>query len=167
MAQVTEFPSSHSFQFVASWVWDLTDRIGWGMPNGRADVQLMQYHLNDLIPKMDLRDYRKRTPSGFAKLGFLVVDGYWGKETANALDSYLTLGSSPKSPDRVLDPVYKAIHYLHGDPLSGGLHGRDLIRNRIMYCLNRDYKHHYAQLANEDDFPEPLKSEAPSRRFRG
>jgi hypothetical protein len=167
MAQTTAFPPNTTRDFGTAWIWDLTDRIGWGMPNGRADVQLMQYHINDLIPKLGMKDMRKRTGKGFATLAYLVVDGYWGSETHNALESYLTLGSSPYSPDKIMDPVYTAFHYLHGDPTSAGIRGRQIIGSRIMYRLNMDYRTHYQQLANGDDFPEPLKSEANSRLFRG
>jgi hypothetical protein len=162
MARVTEFPSKGSFGTL--FIFDLTERVGFGMKNNKGDVQLVQLSLNRLIGKFDLRDFRKPQQGGpvgavFAPLKPLNVDGFFGKETANAIESYLKVPSSPTSPDRVIDPVHPLVNGLNGDPINGALLATSKILRRIMFCLNRDHLRTHGTLLPEGLFPQPLRSE--------
>src|SRR5262245_32762815 len=97
VARATEF----SPVFRPIWIWDLTDKVGWGLVKRRADVQLVQLSINKLIPKLGLVDFRKKGGTGplpgmigHPPLGALKVDGYTGNETANAIRSYIPINTT-------------------------------------------------------------------------
>jgi hypothetical protein len=116
MARVTELP-----QFRPVWIWDITDRVGWGLANRRADVQLVQLSINKLIPKLGLVDFSKPQAMGpmgrtHAPLQPLKVDGLVGNKTANAIASYIRRKGN--TADQAIDPVYPLLGRLGGDPIG-------------------------------------------------
>ena len=162
MARVTEFSPT----FRPIWIWDLTDKVGWGLVNRRADVQLVQLSINKLIPKFGLIDHRKKAGPGplpgigvYAPLAPLKVDGYMGNETANAIKSYITHKSI--TTDQAIDPVYPLLARLKGNPISPAAIMADAaVRKRTMFTLNSDHLAQYGRLLDDSEFPEPLRSEA-------
>ncbi|WEX10865.1 hypothetical protein [Chelativorans sp. AA-79] len=158
MARVTELP-----QMNPVWIWDITDRVGWGLTNRRADVQLVQLSINKLLPKLGLVDFRK--PQGMGPMGKthaplrpLKVDGYLGNETANAIASYIR--HKGHTNDQAIDPVYPLLSRLHGDPVGPGrLMAVSAIQRRTMFFLNRDHVQAYGRLLDTSEFPQPLQGE--------
>jgi hypothetical protein len=165
MARVTEFPST----FRPIWIWDITDKVGWGLVNRRADVQLVQLSINKLIPKLGLVDYRRKPSPGplpgmgvYPPLAPLKVDGLMGNETANAIKSYTALKGN--TTDQAVDPVYPLLARLHGDPVSpSAIAAGSALRKRTMFTLNSDHLAKYGRLLDNSEFPEPLRSEVKKR----
>jgi hypothetical protein len=158
MARVTELNNG----FSPIWIWDLTDRVGWGLRNLRPDVQLVQFAINKLIPKLGLIDRRKMLQNfgpgmqTFAPLAPLKPDGFMGTETANAINSYVsTLGSR----DQAIDPVYPLLDRMHGDPTGGAfLTAFMKIGQRTMFRLNLDHLRGYGTMMDEMQFPPVLRA---------
>jgi hypothetical protein len=164
MARVTELDG-----FKPIWIWDLTDRVGWGLKNLRADVQLVQLHINKLIPKLHLLDFRHPQGSlgagmtSYAALSPLAVDGYIGNETANAIRSYLV--TRPGVKDQAIDPVYPLLSRLKGDPTNPGvIAGAQAITRRTMFNLNLDHLRTCGRLLDSSEFPQPLLADVSRRR---
>jgi hypothetical protein len=158
MARVTELP-----QFRPVWIWDITDRVGWGLANRRADVQLVQLSINKLIPKLGLVDFSKPQAMGpmgrtHAPLQPLKVDGLVGNKTANAIASYIRRKGN--TADQAIDPVYPLLGRLGGDPIGPArLMALSAIHKRTMFLLNTDHLQAYGRLLDKSEFPQPLQGE--------
>lgn len=162
MARITELGD----RFKPVWIWDVTDRVGWGMPNQRGDVQLVQLSINKLIDKLRLTDRRKRLNtmgpglSQFAPLQPLVLDGFFGKETANAISSYLGRVGGFRPSDEIVDPVHPLLQGMRGDPTGAGLLAFQKISRRTMFNLNRDHFLQHGTVLQIKEMPPPLQGEA-------
>src|SRR5689334_17420416 len=121
MAQVTEF-SKGSIRPL--WIWDLSYQVGPGLTNYRPDVQLVQALINEVRTRLGLVDFRKGTPGPlgliYPPLKELNEDGWWGPETAAAVDSYqesaVRRGGGVR--DGYVDPVHPMLKRLSGDPIG-------------------------------------------------
>src|SRR5687767_12098984 len=158
MARITNFTPQSIIKPL--WIWDLTSQVGPGKPNGRGDVQLVQALINEVKDRLQLVDPRKTklTPLG-AKgqpLAQLNEDGWWGPETAAAVQSYqMSLNNRfGSTSDGVVDPVHPLVGQLTGDPISGRVLGAlQSIQRRMIFRLNADHLLFKGRMMDESEFP--------------
>jgi hypothetical protein len=145
MVQTTHMPTGRPV-----WIWDVSQSVGWVKPDDRSDVGLVQLLINRIVRVKDLRDSRGKyyqgpddpmfgRVHGYPLLDFLEVDGWFGPETANAINAYQA--ATPYFRDGVVDPVYPLIA------------ADALYLNRTIYQLNLDGLMAYGTMLSEDKFP--------------
>jgi len=138
MVTRTDMPDT---TILPSFVWDVSARVGISSPSSRGDVMLVQFLLNKLIRRMDLRDTRKRfNPApdnpllnvhhGYPPLDFLTEDGYCGKETSFAIKQYQLASPLVPFKDGDVDPLAPVISQTGGDHRA--------ITSRTIYWMNAD-----------------------------
>ncbi len=153
MAQVTNLTSLGTRPI---WMYDVTARVGPGLGNQRDDVALVQLAINAIMRSKNLRDSRARfdprptnplsnISHGYPLLSFLVVDGYFGPETSNAVITYQRANGNVC--DGIIDPVYPLI----------GKGNHLVIRMRTIYGLNVDTLLYTGRMLDEHKFPPFLK----------
>lgn len=165
MAQITDMPPMFLRPVQ---IFDVTGKVGWGLHNSIEDVQLVQYAINKLAPKLGLLDFRKKTSSSgpglnsYSHLAALTPDGKMGPETANAIASYQIYTHA--TPDNTVDPVYVLFDRLHGNPIgSNYIVARSLVERRMMYTLNTNYLAQFGRIMDENDFPPQLRAQIKRR----
>ena len=145
MAQTTNLQNDRPV-----WIWDVSQSVGPGKRNDRSDVALVQLLINRITRVKDLRDTRRKyyqgpdaplmgRVHGYPLLDFLDDDGWFGPETANAINAYQAAGTSFR--DGVADPVYPLVaatlpYY-----------------NRTIYSLNYDGLNAYGTMLDDATFP--------------
>ncbi len=154
MAQTTNLGSDYR----PVWIWDVTKSVGPGRSNDRSDVALVQLLINQIMRSKGLRDSRKpfyQGPDdplqgrvhGYPLLDFLGVDGWFGPETANAINTYQA-ASPGLIRDGVISPVY---------PLLASQALQIQVRNRAIFQLNYDGLQAYGKMLSESTFPPFLR----------
>ena len=163
MAQVTELPHA---AIKPVWIWDITYEVGPGQTNYRPDVQLVQALINEVSTRLGLVDFRKGTPGPlgliYPPLKQLNEDGWWGPETAAAVDSYqenaLRRGGGVR--DGRVDPVHPLLARLKGDPVGPNyIMGVAGIQRRTMFRLNADHVMLKGRMMDESEFPALLRAD--------
>jgi len=179
MAQITEMPSG----FMPVWIHDVTHPVSWKWFCYRDDVMLLQYALNQIMAKVKLSDMTRPRrgelgdyspsvgPGGrwYPPVDPLDVDGIFGKKTHAALVSYQQssiCGARCLQADGDLDPVYKYLSGLNGDPLSqSNMMIIEKTPGFTMFKLNNDILKLYGKLMDEDDMPKELRNTILARPY--
>ena len=168
MARLTDMPDGVPVQ-----IFDVGDRVGWKLANKLEDVQLVQFAINKVAPKLGLVDRRKLIHNfgaefrEYAPLAPLVVDGKLGTETANAITSYqadikFRFGTTP---DNVVDPVYTTTAKMGSNRMSNNyIASLSKIRHRTIYLLNKDHLKLFGKIMNANEFPTELRAQINRQR---
>jgi hypothetical protein len=137
------------------WIWDIDNAVGFGCPNNRPDVGLIQVLLNKLIRTNDLRDTSSKFNSapddpmlgsvhGYRPFDFLEVDGVFGTQTSKVLDAWRK--KKFYTPGQIVSPLKHGLEAGRGFPL-----------NYTIYGLNKDFRDTYFRMPNANDAPAWLK----------
>ncbi|HEY2015475.1 MAG TPA: hypothetical protein VGH38_18345 [Bryobacteraceae bacterium] len=140
--------------------------VGQSQVNRRADVQLVQAHINELIVHLGLQDLRKGKPGPlgleYPPLKQLEEDGWWGPETAAAVHSYQSSASFRHgcARDGRVDPAYPLLDQLKGDPTGYGYMSAYFnIQKRTIFLLNADHLKFKGRMMDETEFPQILRAD--------
>jgi len=126
------------------WLFNVSYAVGPKCENRRDDVMLVQHAINTLLPHLDLKK-----PDGKTITSYLVRDGYFGRNTREAIDAYqsnLKTRHRLVIADGIVEPSSK-----NGWTTSGNA------QYTIVY-LNKDHRDFHGQMMQEEQFPALLKS---------
>jgi len=168
VAQLTRMPP----MFLPVEIIDVSLGVGFGRPNDRADVQLVQFGLNKIMSAPggagQLPDLSKRgvpSPAGGTvspPLPPLVVDGIFGNKTFAALKAYQAAvigGGTALLPDGAADPVHAQLAQLGGDPIGNR---NLLILGKVgrftMFKLNADILKLHGRVIQDSELPASVQT---------
>jgi hypothetical protein len=136
-----------------AWLFDLSFAVGPYDRNHRADVQLVQHALNSLLAPM-----RICRADGTQIMTYLKRDGIYGPRTGEAISGF----------QRALQADHRYVK-ADGrvDPSSADGWTKDGSAQYTIVYLNRCYRDTYGKMMDEEDFPEPLKSDVKNNRIVG
>jgi len=127
-----------------AWIYDVSFGVGPYARNHSADVQLVQHALNTLLAPLAIPG-----KDGQLIKTYLKRDGIYGPRTAAAIRGFQTrmqqLGFLIATDGRV-------------DPSSADGWTRSGSQQYTIVYLNRQHRDVYGKMMDEEDFPEPLKS---------
>jgi hypothetical protein len=126
------------------WLFNVSYPVGPKCENRRDDVMLVQHAINTLLPHLDLKK-----PDGKTITSYLVRDGYFGRNTREAIVAYqenLKARHKHVVRDGIVDPSSRS-----GWTTTGAA------QYTIVY-LNRDHRDFHGTMMQEEQFPDLLKS---------
>ncbi|MFZ0864256.1 MAG: hypothetical protein ABR881_20355 [Candidatus Sulfotelmatobacter sp.] len=168
MAQITNMPKG----ITPVWIHDVTHPVGMKWYGYKDDVKLVQYALNKVMAKTPLPDLSAKSTFGpmgpqYPPLPPLEIDGIFGNKSHAALQVFQRSsihGNACVLSDGQVDPVYKYIAGLTGDPISP----RNLtIYTRAtgftMYKLAKDILALYGTMLSDDELPREVQEALNAR----
>ena len=156
MAQITQLPLG----WVPGSIYDVTHPVGPGGWNRPGDVQLVQFLLNRMVPRLENRRKGKTTEGGvvYPKMTELPLDGHWGQDTEAAIYSYQVYkGIHADGIIEPVDPFVKAQENTKDTMVQLG--NANKIRARAIYQLNDDNVQSLGSMWNISDFPSICRAE--------
>jgi len=156
MAQITQLPLG----WVPASIYDVTGRVGPGGSNRPGDVQLVQFLLNRMAPRLEDRRKGKTTDGGvvYPKMTELALTGHWGPDTAAAIYSYqMYKGIFADGIIEPVDPFVKAQENTKDTMVKLG--NANKIRARAIYQLNDDNVRSLGSMWDISDFPPICRAE--------
>ncbi len=162
MARITNMPKG----IEPVWIHDVTHPVGLKWFGYKDDVKLVQYALNKVMAKVPFPDLSAKSMIGpmgpqYPPLPPLEVDGIFGKKSHAALLLFQRssiLGNACVLADGQVDPVYKYIAGLGGDPISP----RNLtiwirVMGFTMYKLAKDILALYGTMLKDEELPREVQ----------
>ena len=162
MARITEMPKG----ITPVWIHDVSNPVGLKWYNHRDDVKLLQYALNQIMAKKKLSDRSARPTPGpmgpeYPALAPLEVDGVFGNKSCAALVAYqraIVCGGMCTLVDGMVDPVYKYIGGLGGDPIGArNMTIMTKVTQFTMFKLNNDILQLYGTMMSDEDLPQEVQ----------
>ena len=163
MARITEMPSG----IEPVWIYDVTNPVGVKWYSHNDDVKLVQYALNKIMAKESLPDVSAKGTIGpmgreYPPLPALKVDGIFGSKSRAALLEYQKTairGSLCVLADGQVDPVYKFISGLGGDPIGPrNMTIMTKVYGFTMFKLNKDILALYGKMMDDSELPPETQS---------
>ncbi len=135
------------------WIYDVNFSVGPGRRNHQADVQLVQHGLNTLLAPLVIPG-----KNGLPIKNYLKRDGIYGRKTSEAIHGFQKrlqqLGLFVASDGIV-------------SPSSPSGWNKDGSRQYTIVYLNRMHRDIYGTMMDEEQFPEPLKSNVKANAVVG
>lgn len=159
MARITEMPRG----IMPVWIHDVSHPVSWKWFQYRDDVMLVQYALNRVMAKEKILDFRGKSTPGplgpeYQPIAPLKVDGIYGPKSHAAVLNY-QIGSRTVLADGDVDPVYKYMAGLGGDPIGAKSMMIMTTYSRLtMYKLNSDILRLYGSMMSDDELPPEVQA---------
>jgi hypothetical protein len=159
MARITNMPRG----VLPMWIHDVSHPVSWKWFQYRDDVLLLQYALNKVMAKDKILDFKSKPTRGplgpeYPPVAPLKIDGIYGPKTHGAVLNY-QIGSSTVQADGDVDPVYKYIAGLTGDPISPRNLSIITTYSRFtMFKLNTDILRLYGSLMDDNELPPEVQA---------
>lgn len=159
MARVTDMPRG----VLPMWIHDVSHPVSWKWFQYRDDVMLLQYALNKVMAKEKILDFKGKSTPGpmgpeYPAVATLKVDGIYGPKTHGAVLNY-QICSYTVQADGDVDPVYKYMAGLTGDPISPRNMTIMTTYSRFtMFKLNTDILRLYGKLMDDDELPQEVQA---------
>ena len=159
MARVTDMP--RGVQPV--WIHDVSHPVSWKWFQYRDDVLLVQYALNKVMAKETIPNFKGKATRGplgpeYPATAILKVDGIYGPKTHGAVLNY-QIASSRVKADGDVDPVYKYVAGLTGDPISPrNLTIMTSYSRFTMFKLNTDILRLYGKMMQDEELPQEVQA---------
>lgn len=159
MARITEMPRG----ITPVWIHDVSHPVSWKWFQYRDDVMLVQYALNRVMAKEKILDFRGKSTPGplgpeYQPIAPLKVDGIYGPKSHAAVLNY-QIGSRTVLADGDVDPVYKYMAGLGGDPIGAKSMMIMTTYSRLtMYKLNSDILRLYGSMMSDDELPPEVQA---------
>lgn len=160
MARITEMPRG----ILPMWIHDVTHPVSWKWLQYRDDVLLVQYALNKIMAKDKIFDFKGTSKPGplgpeYPAVAPLKLDGIYGPKTHGAILNNYQIGSSTMKADGDVDPVYKYVAGLRGDPISPrNLTIISTYSRFTMFKLNTDILRLYGKLMDDGELPQEVQA---------
>jgi len=157
MARVTDMPRG----VLPMWIHDVSHPVSWKWFQYRDDVMLVQYALNKVMAKEKILDFKGKSTPGpmgpeYPAVAPLKVDGIYGPKTHAAVLNYQICGYTVQA-DGDVDPVYKYVAGLAGDPISPrNLTIMTTYSRFTMFKLNTDILRLYGKLMDDEELPQEV-----------
>lgn len=159
MARITEMPRG----IMPVWIHDVTHPVSWKWFQYRDDVMLVQYALNKVMAKEQILDFKGKYTIGpmgreYPPVAPLVVDGIYGPKSHGAVLNY-QIGSRTVLADGDVDPVYKYMAGLGGDPIGAkNMMIMTTYSRFTMFKLNTDILRLYGTLMHDEELPQEVQA---------